>query len=105
MIWDLSGPFCLLCGEWIASEGETCADVGESHGLDLVEAKESERNIWVQDTFLMGMEGSEGKRGIKNGWLEPLGGWQCVYCNRKTGGAGLMEEMESSALAKRSLRC
>lgn len=47
MIWDLSGLFCLFCGEWIVSEGEICVDVGESYGLDLVEVKESERNIWV----------------------------------------------------------
>lgn len=68
MIWDVSGPLWLLCGQGTTGEGETRAGGGESQGFNLLKTEEEGTSL---GHAFEGRRKVEEKRGVKNGWPEP----------------------------------
>lgn len=83
MIWDVSGPLWLLCGQGTTGEGETRAGGGESQGFNLL--KTEEEGTSLGHAFEGRREVVRKREGSKMVGLSPSG-WRCVYCNGKVGG-------------------
>lgn len=78
--------------------------VGGSHGLGLGSRRQGEKEVGSGHIFEQ-ERGSEGKRGIMEGRLEPLHGWRAIVALRQEEEQLGEETIMGPALAMRSWTC